>query len=97
MENSKLLQIQEITVSELSNIIRASVKEELQHLKTVKTNKEENDEELLSRKEVLELLGISSVTLWNYQNSGRISVYKYINKSFYKKSELLASLIKLEK
>lgn len=97
MENSKILQIQEITVSELSNIIRASVKEELQHLNTVKTNNEENDEELLSRKQVLELLGISSVTLWNYQNSKRINVYKFSNKCFYKKNELLASLIKLEK
>ena len=59
MEN-KILQIQEINVAELSNIIRASVKEELQHLNTVKSNKEENSEELLSRKEVLQLLGIST-------------------------------------
>ena len=96
MEN-KILQIQEINVAELSNIIRASVKEELQHLNTVKSNKEKNGEELLSRKEVLQLLGISTVTLWNYQNRGRINVYKFSNKCFYKKNELLASLIKLEK
>lgn len=96
MEN-KILQIQEINVAELSNIIRASVKEELQHLNTVKSNKEQNGEELLSRKEVLQLLGISTVSLWNYQNRGLINVYKFSNKCFYKKSELLASLIKLEK
>ncbi len=95
MENSKILQIQEITVSELSNIIRTSVKEELQHLQTV--NKDEKSEELITRKEVLKLLGISSVTLWNYQNSGKINVYKFSNKCFYKKNELIASLISLKK
>jgi hypothetical protein len=95
MENSKILQIREITVSELSNIIRTSVKEELQHLHTV--NKDEKSEELLTRKEVLKLLDISSVTLWNYQNSGKINVYKFSNKCFYKKNELIASLISLKK
>ena len=96
MEN-KILQIQEITVSELSNSIRASVIEELQQLHTIKDNKEQNSEELLSRKEVLQRLGIPNVTRWNYQNSGRINVYKFSNKCFNKKNELIASLIQSKK
>lgn len=94
---AKIIQIQELSVSELSSIIRTSVREEISVLQQTASGTHENQEELLTRKQVLELLKISSVTLWKWQNSGRIYVYKFSNKCFYKKNELLSSLIKLEK
>jgi len=96
MVQNKIIQIQELTVLELTNLIRTSLKEELNHLQ-IPQNDNVNSDELLTRKDVLKLLGISSVTLWNYQNSGQIKVYKFSNKCFYKKSELFASLIKLDR
>jgi hypothetical protein len=88
----KTLQIQQISVVELSSIIKNSLREEITNLnqKSLDTSKEQ--EELLTRKDVLEMLKISSVTLWNWQKVGKIKVYKFSNKCFYKRNELIDSL-----
>lgn len=91
----KTLLIQEISVIELSSIIKNSVREELTTLNHNFSNISSEKEELLTRKEVLEMLKISSVTLWNWQKTGKIKVYKFSNKCFYKKNELVDSLISL--
>lgn len=57
----------------------------------------QNPDELLSREQTLELLQINASTLWHWQNKGRITVYKFANKCYYKKAELMASLIPLKK
>jgi hypothetical protein len=60
-------------------------------------NTKTEDDDLMTRQEVLELLQINASTLWHYQNKGRITVYKFSNKCFYKKSEIMQSLIALKK
>jgi predicted site-specific integrase-resolvase len=45
----------------------------------------------------LELLKITGSTLWRYQNQGRIKVYKFSNKAYFKRSELMNDLILLKK
>ena len=53
----------------------------------------QNDkEDLMTREQVLELLQINPTTLWNWQNSNKITVYKFVNKNYYKRSEILESL-----
>lgn len=91
----KTLQIQQISVVELSSIIKNSLREEITNLnqKSLDTSKEQ--EELLTRKDVLEMLKISSVTLWNWQKTGKVKVYKFSNKCFYKRNELVDSLMSL--
>lgn len=88
----KTLQIQQISVVELSSIIKNSLREEITNLnqKSLHTSKEQ--EELLTRKDVLEMLKISSVTLWNWQKTGKVKVYKFSNKCFYKRNEIVDSL-----
>lgn len=54
-------------------------------------------EDLMTRKEVLELLQINASTLFHWQNKGRIKVYKFANKCYYKRSELMNDLILLRK
>ena len=52
---------------------------------------EKND--LIVRKEALELLNISSSTLWLYEKEGKIQGYGVKGKRYYKRSEILNSII----
>lgn len=53
-------------------------------------------QELLTREETCKLLKIDSSTLWRWTNKGKITAYGIGNRRFYKKEELLESLIKLK-
>lgn len=53
------------------------------------------DQELLTREEACKLLKVDSSTLWRWTNKGKITAYGIGSKRFYKKEELLESLIKL--
>ena len=54
------------------------------------------DQELLTREEACKLLKVSLTTLWRWTNNGKITAYGIGYKRFYKKEELLESLIKLD-
>ncbi len=56
-----------------------------------KSKSEKND--LIVRKEALELLNISSSTLWLYEKEGKIQGYGVKGKRYYKRSEILKSII----
>ena len=78
-------------------------KEELQDLigksleEVIKNNPFNNspDQELLTREEACMLLKVDSSTLWRWTNKGSIIAYGIGSKRFYKKEELLNSLIQL--
>ncbi len=53
------------------------------------------DQELLTRDEACMLLKVDSSTLWRWTNIGKITAYGIGSKRFYKKEELLNSLIQL--
>ena len=53
-------------------------------------------QELLTREETCKLLKIDSSTLWRWTNKGKITAYGIGNRRFYKKEELLESLVKLK-
>ncbi|MDG1028969.1 MAG: helix-turn-helix domain-containing protein [Flavobacteriaceae bacterium] len=53
------------------------------------------DQELLTREEACMLLKVDSSTLWRWTNQGKIIAYGIGSKRFYKKEELLNSLIQL--
>ena len=54
------------------------------------------DQELLTREEACMLLKVDSSTLWRWTNQGKIIAYGIGSKRFYKKEELLESLIQLK-
>jgi hypothetical protein len=56
---------------------------------------ETND--LIIREQVLDLLQINASTLYRWTKQGRITVYKYSNKCYYKRSEILATITPLKK
>lgn len=54
------------------------------------------NQELLTREETCKLLKVDSSTLWRWTNKGKIIAYGIGSRRFYKKEELLESLIKLK-
>ena len=87
--------LQGTTPEELAELINKGVKIQLEDFKKNFTT--QNQDELMSREQTLEFLQINASTLWHWQNKGRITAYKFANKCYYKKSELMASLIPLKK
>ncbi|MGU3375372.1 helix-turn-helix domain-containing protein [Chryseobacterium sp. OV279] len=89
MDKSIILQsIDKVTLSE---IITESVRVELQNL--TQSLNPKNQDELLTRAEVCEMLKIDASTLWHWTNQGKIKAYGIANRRYYKKSEILDSLV----
>lgn len=81
MENSIL--IRNLTIEELQNIIRSTIKEELRNLETKK-----DESRYLTRKETAAFLKISLPTLYQYTRTGRINGYRIGSRVLYKLEEL---------
>ena len=80
----------------LADLISEKVKKQLETFKKDLQNKEaEND--LLSRDQACKLLQINSSTLWHWQKKGKITAYGIGSRRYFKRSELLKSLIELKK
>ena len=92
MENSILLQ--NVSPEQFTELITNVFRKELEDFKKEFTTQTENDD-LMTREQVLELLQINASTLWHWQNKGRITVYKFANKCYYKRSELMATITPL--
>ena len=94
MENSILLQ--NLSTEQLTDLIGNVFDTKFKDFQTSQTTKTENDD-LMTREQVLELLKINASTLWHWQNKGRITVYKFANKCYYKRSELMETITPLNK
>jgi hypothetical protein len=94
MTNSILLSnVSPVELTELiTNIFRTQLNELKKELQTQNAN-----DDLLSREQTLELLQINSSTLWHWTNKKKVICHKFANKSYYKRSELMESLIPLKK
>ncbi len=88
--------LQNVSSEQLTELITNVFKTQLQDFKKELSNQNEN-EDLLTREQVLELLKINASTLWHWQNKGRITVYKFANKCYYKRSELMSTITPLIK
>ena len=91
METQKILQIQDVTADQLKELVSGAVKNEISSLREELALQNEKDK-LLSPDEVCQLLGISKVSLWNYNKSGKLTAYGIGAKRYYKESEVLNSL-----
>lgn len=81
---------------DLLSAVSESVKKELKAFKEELQN-QKAIEELMTRSQVLDFLQINASTLWHWQNSKKIIVYKFANKNYYKRSEILEGLKPLKK
>jgi hypothetical protein len=88
--------IEQVSASEFTELIMFVFRKELEDFKKELQNQTANDD-LLSREQVLELLQINASTLWHWQNKGKIIAYKFANKCYYKRSEIMATITPLKK
>lgn len=87
--------LQGTTEKSLVKLINENVKAQLLELKKDLLNKELN-ENLLSRKQACDLLQIDSSTLYHWTNKGKVTAYGIANRRYYKRDEIMASLIELK-
>ena len=94
MQNSIL--IQNVSADQFTELLTNVFKTQLEDFKKEFTTQTEN-EDLMTREQVLELLQINASTLWHWTNKGRITVYKFANKCYYRRSELMNTITPLNK
>jgi excisionase family DNA binding protein len=92
MQNSLILQ--NIDLQQLETMISTAVNKGIA-LVSSQTTTTENHNELLTRKEVCELLHITLPTLHDWTKEGVITGYRINTRVRYKKSEVLATLQKV--
>ena len=88
--------LQNVSPERLTQLIKDGVKSQLEDFKK-EFHLQNSKEDLLNRQQVLELLNINATTLQHYQNKGKIPFYKFSNKCYYKRSEIMNSLIPVKK
>lgn len=79
-------------VSEITSTILSGIAEILKQ----SSEKELYSKEYLTTKETESILKISSVTRWNWTNTGILKSYKIGNRLRYRKDEVLQALLKIE-
>lgn len=93
-KNSILLE--KLSSKQLTELMKGVLTEALDVFKN-ELNAQSEKDDLMTRDQVLELLQINPSTLWHWQNKGRITVFKYSNKCYYKRSQIMAALTPLNK
>lgn len=89
----KSVQLIQMNISELTEIISACVKAELQKINNViQLHPKVESNELLSRKQASELLGVSFTTLFHWNNDKTLPAQKMGNKVYYRKSVIMDKL-----
>lgn len=94
MKHSTL--IENVSYEQFTELIVFILQKELAAFKKELNIQSEKDD-LMTRDQVLELLQINASTLWHWQNKKRITVYKFSNKCYYKRSEIMATITPLNK
>lgn len=96
MTTKELIQIENISVEELTEIIAEKLVDKLEK-KIVTLISNQNDEELLTRSETAKILKVELTTLWSWTKKGKITAYGIGNRVYYKRGEIMKSLIILNR
>ena len=93
----RTLQFIQTTPEQLAELIKESVKVELQTLKKELLHENANDE-ILTREQVCKILSINSSTLWAWQKKNKIKAYGISGaRRYYKRSEIMEALTLLKR
>ena len=96
MTIKELIQIENISVEELTEIIAEKLVDKLEKkIATLISN--QNDDELLTRTETAKILKVELTTLWSWTKKGKITAYGIGNRVYYKRGEIMKSLIILNR
>tara|TARA_R110000751_G_scaffold938_4_gene3839 strand:- start:14493 stop:14765 length:273 start_codon:yes stop_codon:yes gene_type:complete len=90
------MKVQLLTLDQLQEVLNKRDQKLIDSIKG-KFSIQKDPEELLTRDEACKFLKINSSTLWTWTNKGIVTAYGISNRRYYKRSELLETLIKLNK
>ena len=91
---TKTIQIQEFTMDELADQVAEKLLFKMEYyLKELAAKK---DDELLTREETANYLKINVTTLWHWTNKGKLISYGIGGRRYYKKQEVLESLVQFK-
>lgn len=86
----------QMTISDLENmmtqVIRRTVVEILNQNDERKTNKEDNENKLLTRNEAAKFLNVEKETLWHWDKKGELKALKIGRRVYYKQEDIMAKL-----
>jgi excisionase family DNA binding protein len=87
------INIVNVSLEDMANTLREIVASELQKVKELIVPKPKDDSDnILTRYEVAQLLGVSLPTLFNWNNDKILVNYKVGRRVYYKKSDVMAIL-----
>jgi len=92
MVNKKVIEIENISVDELTEIIAEKLVDKLEKRIATIISKQ-NDDELLSRTETAKILKVELTTLWSWTKKGKLTAYGIGNRVYYKRGEIMKALI----
>ena len=86
------IQVFQLSVEDLSTMIRQSVATELQKVSDLitKTPKEDNSDKALTREQVCKLLDVSTTTLFNWNRNGILVNQKRGRRVYYSKASVMS-------
>lgn len=91
--NTQSVQMINLSVNDLTVLISNCVKAELQKINNViQLNPKVESDELLSRKQASELLGVSYTTLFHWNNDNTLPAQKMGGRVYYQKSSIMDKL-----
>lgn len=94
MKTNPQIQFISVNPNELADLISENVKASIQNLtKGLSELSKPQQKEIVTRKEVAEMFGISFVTLHEWTKNGILSPSKIGGRTFFKRSELMQLLI----
>ncbi len=96
MIKREIVQVENISVEELTEIIAEKLVDKLEKRIATLISKQ-NDEELLTRTETAKILKVELTTLWSWTKKGKITAYGIGNRVYYKRGEIMKSLIVLNR
>lgn len=83
-----------ISIGELKSVISETVTNEVNRILSL--NNKSDQPEYFTRKETAKLLGVSLVTLNEWQRTGLVPAYRINTRVRYKKEDVLNSLMKIQ-
>ncbi|AJW63667.1 helix-turn-helix domain-containing protein [Elizabethkingia anophelis] len=86
------IQFVQTTPDELENLIKESVRDELEKMKSNLSNTSEQ-EKILTRSETARLLDIDPSSLWRWTKKGKIKAFGIENRVYYYLSDINKALI----
>ena len=91
LSDNQIVQIQGVSYATLLSDFKEMVKDEVKKYSQIKTETAEAPDRYIDTKEVCDLFGVSTVTVWEYEKKQLLKSYRIGNLKRFLLSEVMAS------